>query len=406
MKNKTTLTKIDEHIIGVIFLMAVLLPHTGVLYLINPLLLLFLALRYSSRIKSPIQEMLVIIVVVSLAWNVLAGVEITSKSFIRAVYICELFLFFPFCKSIRIPNLYLYSVSGIILLSQLSTVLNVGPLITLFDTVYPPNGEFEWQTSDYLVSHAQDADSLSDLQKIRFGGLFHNANQCMKYMSLCFIVFLIENFSNKFKQLIPFIIITVISTLLAGSRTGFIIILLASVTVFYMRNHNQKTVDIKRIIIPLSISVLFLYLISSAVDLRIFQIAIGGEKDGSISVKYENLDDYLQRINTARALLVGNFSMESVKDLYHTYYTGFDSEWGDAIYMYGFAWLFLYGLFLLHIIRNIKGVEVISVFILIWIVSSTMILSYRTSFAFMLVLSKYYYSSWIRKKYINYDKSI
>ena len=382
----------EEHLIGLIFVVAILLPHIGFLYIINPLLILYLGMRYSNQQKTVTQLLLVFIVCVSLIWNLLVGVNITSKSLIRAFYICEMMWFFPFCPSIRIPSLYLYFVSGTILLSQLCTILNIGPIISFFDSIYPPSGEFDWESSEYLVSHAEDANTLSALQEIRFGGIFHNPNRCMKYVSLCLVVFLVDNFEKPFIRILPFVLITITSSLLAGSRTGFVIVVISLLSFFYFRFNKGKSINLWSIIVPLSVSVLALIALSSILDLRVFRLAIGGARDGSISSKFSNLSDYLSRVDSLRALIVGNFSLESVKELYQTSYTGFDSEWGDAIYLYGFIWLIFYIAFLIMIVFNTKGEGMISLFILIWIVSSTVIISYRTSFAFMLILSKYYSS--------------
>ena len=68
---------IDSIIVGVVFVLSILLPHKGVLYLINPLLLLFLAYRYSSIKRITLMQIaMAIIIVLSLSWNFFAGVDI------------------------------------------------------------------------------------------------------------------------------------------------------------------------------------------------------------------------------------------------------------------------------------------------------------------------------------------
>lgn len=199
----------EHHIIGITFVLSILLPHTGALYLVNPLLLLFLIRKYSwSSRPSIVQFMLGVIIITSIVWSTFSGIDISTKSLIRSFYILLILLFFPFCENIRIPSFYIYFVVIYILLSQLCYIFNIGPIINFINRYYPYEGEVVSESTDYLLAHAQDAgNSLSRLQIIRFGGLFHNSNQCMKYMSLCTIAFVLENHEKQFKYFIPFVFI-------------------------------------------------------------------------------------------------------------------------------------------------------------------------------------------------------
>jgi len=401
ISNQYTKISTDERIIGIVFVLAILLPHTSVLYLFNPIVLLYLANRYSNwKSISAIQIFMVIIIFFSLVWNTLYGVDISIKSTLRGFYVVELILFFPFARNIKIKNIYLYTVVIIILFSQLCYIYNIQSFITLFNIIYPYRGDIESESIDYLVEHSQIGRSLIELQSIRFGGLFHNSNQLMKYVSLCAVTFLAENAYKPIKIQLPFVALVIISALLAGSRTGFFIIFVSIILAFLVQ--KRRNVNIGFFIFSFVLLLILFYFISLVAfkELRIFNLLGGVEEGGSLSIKYANLSYYSQFINEARQFLVGNFSIESIKELYHTPFTKFDSEWGYAIYFYGFIFTLLYFIFLIRIalrLIRLNGVNVVPTLILLWIISSTILFSYRTSLAFLLVISKYYSASFYRE---------
>lgn len=379
----------DNHIVGIMFILSILLPHTGALYLVNPLLLLYLIKKYSWRYKpSNIQIALGITIIISIVWSTFSGIDISSKSLIRSFYILLILVFFPFCGNVRIPSFYIYFVVCCILLSQICYIYNITYIINLINRLYPYEGDLVSESVDYLVTHAHDAGgSLSRLQVMRFGGLFHNSNQCMKYISLCTIAFILENHKKDLKYFLPFLIVVFLSAFLAGSRTGFMVIALSLVIAYSMRSGHG---NLRR---NVSIMICFgvLYILSNFLsdDFRLLKLSEGFEEKGSISLKYANLSYYLNVMDTVRAFLFGNASLENIKNLYNTPFSQFDSEWGNAIYFYGFTFITLYGFFLMNNVLKLKGIYIVSALMLIWIVSSTILFSFRTSFAFFLLLSKY-----------------
>lgn len=380
----------ENQIVGIIFVIAILLPHTGLLYLINPILLIYLILKCSPNIRcSKLQIALSVIILLSILWNAFWDVDISTKSLIRSIYVLLIILCFPFCKNIRIPLLYIYLVVITILVSQICYIYNWGTFISVIEQFYPYEGDVAWFSSDYLLDHASDAGTdISKLEAIRFGGLFHNSNQCMKYVSLCTIVFMVENYKNNMKSSIPFLIVVLSSAVLAGSRTGFAIILLTVVIAYSIKlRYSSNMLGYFVIILGFVCIVIISNYLSQ--DFRIFKISEGFNDEGSISIKYYNLSYYLNNPENIRAYLVGNASIENIKQLYNTPFTQFDSEWGNAIYFYGFSFFICYFIFIIKTIFKLKGIYIISAFMLIWMISSTVLFSYRTSFAFFLILSKY-----------------
>ncbi len=399
--------QLHGNIAGLALIIAILLPHIGALYLVNPLLLFLLWMRYSPSLSAhqlrDIKMVLVAIIVISLIWNLLYGIPIDSKSIIRGIYISEILLFFPYIGNLKFRNIYLYIITGVILLSQLAYLLDIGSVINLIDKFYPYTGDNISETADFLYEKSAQAQSLSDLQRIRFGGLFHNSNQCMKYISLCTVIFAIENYKKRFWRQLPFWTIISTSTLLAGSRTGFVIIFTTLILMLIIL--KKPDISLFRIILSLSLAYLLFSLLSSvlASEFRMFDLSSGTEVDeGSIWIKVDHFKYYINLVYEVRQILVGNFDIDSIRSVYHTPFSQFDSEWGNAIYIYGYLFLGIYFIYILKIFSSLRGINILAVLIFLWVISSTVLFSYRTSFACFLILSKCYSSS----LQYSYDRNI
>lgn len=156
---------------------------------------------------------------------------------------------------------------------------------------------------------------------------------------------------------------------------------------------DKRTYQRQSSLFRLAVSLSFLLGSILSDDFRLFRIFNGNEGEDSIGIKYRHLVYYIGQIDNLRAYLVGNSSLENIKSLYNTPFTQFDSEWGNAVYFFGFIFIGLYGYFLFKIVSQLKGVYIVGAFMLLWIISSTVLFSYRTSFAFFLVLSICYSSS-------------
>lgn len=98
-----------ERLVGITLVVSVLLPHVAALYIVNPLLLLYLAFKYPrSGQLSILQILMVLLIICSLVWNMFYGIPIDSKSMIRGVYIIELLIFFPYIGNVNFRNIYIY----------------------------------------------------------------------------------------------------------------------------------------------------------------------------------------------------------------------------------------------------------------------------------------------------------
>ncbi|WP_279209733.1 hypothetical protein [Bacteroides nordii] len=379
----------QERLAGIILIISVLLPHIGILYIVNPILLLYLAFKFpKTEVPSPFQIIMVFLIVLSLCWNMFYGIPIDFKSIIRGIYIVELLVLFPYIGNVQFRNVYIYIIVVVILLSQLAFVYGIGVIISIMDFLYPYTGDVVSESTDYLLEHSANATSLSDLQNIRFGGLFHNSNQCMKYISMCSIIYAIENLKTPIKLQLPFWAIVFSSALLSGSRTGFVIVFATVALMFFLRKRQQ--VSIKAIFLPAVFIIITFYCVSEifSSQFRMFDIKDGTSDGGSIVYKYANFAYYNNIVTEARQILVGNFDVDSICTVYHTPFSQFDSEWGNAVYFYGYFFIVVYFTFLIKTIGKLRGINIIAILLFFWIISSTVLFSYRTSFAFFLILSR------------------
>lgn len=385
-----------ENILGIILLIFLFLPHSNfLLQLINPLLVSYLIFKYANiNKKFSIKYILILLLFVSFAINILSQ-ELQLKSIFRVIVLIQMLLFFPFIRNIRIKNSFLYFSVIFILLTQLSYLLNINLIINFIDNYYPVAEEYYWLQSDYFLSSSYDIKDVFSGYSLRYGGIFRNANQCMRYVSLLLVVFLIENRDIKFSNIIPFIFITLLSAILAGSRTGFVVISLIIFTYFYL-NRNRFNLVYKLLIIVFSILVfVFISLnIDTLQNFRMFKVSEG--LNDSFGVKTEVFTDYLSKLSNPIVYLFGNFD-SSLLYLYDPTFPMMDSEYGDLIFDFGFLFTIFLILFYFQVFKRMHKSNRIFFIIFLWMLTSTVLLSYRMSFLFMFFLSKYTYECYSNK---------
>ena len=263
------------------------LPHTTVaaqfVHGILPLVLIMSVGNFKAIGINKFSILIIVIVALSFVLNVFLDTSIENKAVMRLFSLCTLFLFFPFVTQVTIPNWALYSALAYILISQFAYVLGISPLVSFFDSFYPYYGETESFKTEYLMSGAGDVDFIKNR---RYGGLYHNPNQAVRYISVLLAVFLIENKNYRVWKKLPFIGLVLISVSLSGSRTGFLVTLILLIG-------NYLFLDIKKIkfttILPILtiVGVLVVgYLSLSNLDLRIFNIAEGVESSLGSKVEW------------------------------------------------------------------------------------------------------------------------
>lgn len=377
--------KIKNSLFLLIFLLGLLLPDNNISYLIIGFSPILLFLSKTDKAEFQFDKNLLFfftIITISFIATSISTEGLELKSVTRYFSFSVLFLLFPFSPSLVIPNKVLYFALVIIVLSQLSFVVGLSQIVSLIDTIYPYQGDKLGYDSQYLLGGAGDLDFVKNR---RYGGIYRNPNQAVRYISLLFIVYLIENKNNSFVKKIPFIAIVIISILISGSRTGLIVTLILLIYSIYF---NQVKINFSKIIIGLALLIGFglFYSFLSAFDLRVFEMSVG--LDNSLGVRFDVFNHFFSNLFSPFKFLFGHFSSDNIKELYGLNHL--DSEWGELFYNFGFLgfialFLFYRKLFLLKD-SNIR----FFMFILFWGITSTVIFSFKMSFLFMLFLSKYY----------------
>ena len=119
--------------------------------------------------------------------------DIPVKSVNRMIVLSTMLILFPFVKNVKFPVRLIAIALGIILISQLVYVFNIEPLKILIDEFYVSD-----EDSRYTIEKIRAVTDFStDFSNFRYGGLFQNPNQCARYTTLLFAVFLIDNNSKS-----------------------------------------------------------------------------------------------------------------------------------------------------------------------------------------------------------------
>src|SRR5699024_8767696 len=175
---------------------------------------------------------------------------------------------------------------------------------------------------------------------------------------------------------------------------GLLLTLLVLLYSVYL--YDKKSIDLKTvlfsIVLILGLGVSYVFL--SVFGLRIFDISIGAE--GSLNAKFTFFNQFFNQLNSSIKFLFGHFSSDNIDLLYGVMLL--DSEWGELFYSFGFfgciTLLFFYRKLYLLKDSNIR----FFMLILFWGITSTILFSFKMSFIFMLLLSKYY-SEYLQNKY-------
>ncbi len=387
---KASTSNRDQVFVGLIFLMGLFLPSGLILYSFIPVAITMLSIRFFDiHFVKKTQFFIISLLLFSFVFNSFIGLDLSndSKSYLRSLVIFELFLFFPFIGNVKISNKALYFALLYIFFSQVSYMWGYQPLIKFFNDFYPYEGEHLNYKADYLLEHANEI-SLTN-RYFRLGGLYHNPNLAASYLNILFAVFIIENFNRTFKSNFPFILMCSCAIVATGSRTGFFIAAAIFVYYIYFRSSDKKKVLRNAFLLTtLFIFFFFLYLFSfdSSLDLRFLDYQEGLEK--SLYIKLKIFDDYILDIDlNFMTILFGNFTNGGVNSIQ------FDSEWGELIYRYGIFFFIILLVFYFQVFNSLTSEKKIIFFILLWMISATVLMNYRTSFLFMLLLSKYYSQS-------------
>lgn len=383
-------TSREEHILSIVFLIALFLPHTSeVLLLVNPIICILLSYYYakSNKFKSDMSKYLLLgCIAFSLIINTIIGSP-STKSIISACYFFLILLMFPFVSDVRIRNTYIYIALLYIVVSQITMVIHVPAISDFFEVAYPLSEESEGYYQ-YVLSNAT-SDNFSGF---RLAGLFRNPNQCSKYVTLITVVFLLDSRTPFIKSL-PFLGVASISILMTGSRTGLVVFMCL---VFFSLLLNDKVSRSAKTTSIIVLIVLALFLLYQASDFRGLRVDEG--LNDSAGAKFGALKDYLTQSTDLFSLFWGHIDQYLFVASSGNVHSSIDCEYGYMIFNYGVVGFVFYVLFFIKLFKGFTKNERLIFVPMLWIISASMLLAYRSLFIYMLLLSKYYIRS-KNKKY-------
>ena len=370
----------QEHFVGISILLAFLLPHTSTFFqLVNPLLCIFLVSRFwSSRKWQPFVLVTLFPIIISILLNFQNA---SVKSFQSTFTIFLYFACFPFVGECRVHNKYLYFCLAYILISQIVYLLGIPGLTAFFDRFYPITDEIVQDK----YNHIQNNIGYDTVLDYRLGGIFHNSNQCSKYLTMLMAFFLSVNHPKNVKNVILFILISYLGILLTGSRTGFVV---GSLIAYFGFLRNNSLSGWVRYLVWAMVFLGVYYIFQGHISLRGLNVEEGLE--GSANAKWMTFLYYLRSENSTLAYLFGHLDVSLFKGGNGDLLAGFDSEYGSLIFRFGFIGFCGILLFYWHVAKHISKAKWFYFFILLWIITSTIVASFRAFFVFMLLTSIVY----------------
>lgn len=395
--------KYKEWIYDIVLIILVASPTSSIYYVLMvaaTLLCIILNRRESSKLRNHVPVLYTksvlwcILLFISCLVYVASGRPIGDSIF-RAVTYAILFICFPIAGNVKIHNVTIYGLISYLFASQLCYVLSIGPLIQYFSTTYPMDADTGIYSQDYLINYGAGAAQFL----VRLGGYLYNPNSCSRmYHMLILLIFAYNDFENVFKSysLVTFSGIALLGILFTGSRTGLLLYVL--IILYYLYTKKQfagKFLAVIGLLVFLYV-VIFLTRTESTGDMaRSFQL--GNGLNDSFSGKIANLFEYLNGDNSLINLLFGRFNQHYMSEYIEA--SSLDSEYGIAIFAYGFIGLFIIISYFYSIVMNMYGKYKIIYVIFLWMVSASLLFSFRTSMLFIFVVSIYYSKSQYLKCY-------
>lgn len=365
----------QEHLLGVTLLLAFLLPHTSTwLQIVNPILCLLLVFTFRHRLVLNYKWLVIFPVVFSLLLNIQFA---SQKALLSTVSILLYFWLFPIVCKVAVRNAYLYICLGFIFFSQMIYLLDIPFLINFFDLAYPIS-----EDDINYVEHIRNNISYDNLFDYRLGGLYHNPNQCSRFLSMLLAFFLCVNVNNKSKGIILFAAFAYIGILVTGSRTGFIIAsLILYLGLLRQKRYSRRT----RYIFYMIAFGGLIYILNSGSALRGFDIE--GGLQGSTNMKWETFTYYIENETNVFSLLLGHIDTSLFSGQFGLAMDTFDSEYGEIIYRFGFIGFLCFMVFWYKSYRRVDKEAKFFFLTLLWGITSTIVTSYRTLFIYILLLS-------------------
>lgn len=370
-----------SHFVGIGLVLGFLLPHSSTaLLLVNPLLCLFYKCFKQNRGFYKYNWIVFVPIIVSLLINL--PQEISTKSALLTLTILLYFFCFPIVGKVKVPNAYFYILLGVIFATQIAYAYNITFIERFLNTYYPLSEE------DKAVLYQQEHITVDTILNYRLGGLYHNSNQCARYLTFLLTAFVIFNSEKSYKKLLPFVAVSYYAILLTGSRTGFVVASLGIIAYFFV---EKRVSSLWRTIVIVAFIAVFLVLtFSGSNTFRGFNV-IGGFGN-SASLKMNTFAYYLFSENSVIRILIGylDFLRFDISGASDYVMKKFDADYGYLIFQYGFVGFIAILLYFFSLFRRVDINKKLFFILFLWMFSSTIVTSFRAFFIFMLLLSVIY----------------
>jgi hypothetical protein len=248
------------------------------------------------------------------------------------------------------------------------------------DTYYP----ISW--GEGFITRTNENVSIVNFLDYRQGGLFRNPNQLAKFVTFLLALFLVNNKKLSIKKQVWFIALCIFSIVLTGSRTGFVVgAMLVLLSIF----SNQHLTNSRRSLVFVAVFGLVAYFFLSGIGGRSTLVEDG--MHDSMGSKFWLVIDYLKHELSFIYYLFGHLDYSLFEGSYYTTYN-LDCEYGYVIYCFGFVGFFAFIYFFYKVYQRVDIRNRFFFIVCLWMISSTIIMSYRAIFVFMLLLSTIYNS--------------
>ena len=366
---------------GIGLVLGFLLPHTSTAFLlVNPLLCLFYKCFRQNRGHYKWNWLVLTPIVLTLLINL--PQDVALKAVISCFTLLLYFACFPIVGKVRIPNGYFYFIFGFVVLSQVAYAYEIGFMERILNTYYPLSED------DIAAIREQDTINADNMLDFRLGGLFHNANQCARYLTFLLAGYMVLNSEKPIRRLLPFILVAFYAVLLTGSRTGFVVA--SSILIAYLFVDKRIATVWRFGVVLVAIAVFVALTQFGSVTFRGFNVIEGF--GNSANIKMDTFGYYLSSENSVLRILLGYLDISRFDNSGATYHVmnNFDSDYGSIIFSYGFIGFVAILVYFFTIFRKLKSEGKVFFVLLLWMYSSTIIKSFRAVFLFMLLLSVVY----------------
>lgn len=385
MKDRVTLR---DHILSIVWLYFLLFP-TGTFFNISiPLILLLVYDTKSGGVKKEIIPMLLLLaltVIVNIAQPYMG-----FKPYVRLISIAVVFITFASVKGERILFPYILFATVFIVLSQVCYLYNISFLSSFFNQYYDIS---EKGLDLYGITERSLDMANVTAGNTRLGGIYYNPNNCASYIGVIYALGLCE--LDRVKQMslkIVFVSLVILSLIVTGSRTSFIVFGATSLYYLYVKGKNVT----KYWPVAVIAIVVFIVNMGSIDDMRMFKVSEG--MDNSFGVKMSFFINYLSVADNPIQLLFGAGDQMVTVVKYNSPLPGTDFDLGDIFITFGFIFYIAYIVFYFSLYKTLTPIHRVILIVLLWSFSNSLLCSYRMCPVWFMALGVCYKQSIAIKK--------